>query len=86
MPSTSVSHGAAPNRNPIASALAPLQAIATIVTVVRPARSATSPATTHPSPPEATTRNAPRLASDASLSPPAAKLAAMNSGTHVHIA
>ena len=36
-------------QEPIASALAPLQAIATIVTVVRPARSATRPAATHPS-------------------------------------
>ena len=61
-------------------------AIAMIVTVVRPSRSATSPATTHPAPPDPTTAKAARLAAAGSLVPAAAKLAARKSGTQVHIA
>ena len=86
IPRTSVAAGAAPKRNPIATALAPLHAIAMIVTAVRPSRSAAKPAPMQPRPPAATTRKAPRLAVDGSSTPPAAKLATRNAGTQVHMA
>ena len=61
-------------------------AIAPIVVVVRPTRSAMAPATRQPTTPTATTTNAARLANAGSSTPEAAKLAAKNSGTQVHIA
>jgi hypothetical protein len=60
--------------------------MAAMVTVVRPSRSATMPATTQPMPPAATTRKAAKEARAGSVSPDAAKLAARKSGSHVHIA
>ena len=78
--------GRAPKANPAAMALVPDTAIAAIVSVVRPRRSARRPARTQPMPPEATTTNAAALAAAGSCVPAAAKLAARNSGTQVHIA
>ena len=49
-------------------------------------RSASAPAATHPIAPAATTRNATPPAPASETSPETARLAAMNAGTHVHIA
>ena len=70
----------APNRRPAATALDPDTAMAAIVIVVRPSRSARAPATTHPIPPAATTPNATPLAADGPMSAVAARLAATNDG------
>ncbi len=78
--------GSAPNRSPTATADRPLPAIAAIVSVVRPSLSARAPATAQPIPPTATTAKAVRLALAGSSEPAAANEAAMNSGSHVHIA
>ena len=73
-------------RQPDGIALVPEMAMATIVTAVRPSRSATRPATMHPAPPTPTIRNAARLALVGLSVPAARKLAARNSGTQVHMA
>ena len=64
-----VTAGKAPKANPAATALVPETAIAAIVSVVRPRRSARRPARTQPMPPEATTANAAALASAGSPRP-----------------
>ena len=64
----------------------PDTAMAAIVTVVRPMRSAKIPATTQPIPPDATTTKAARLAIPTSSTPAAANAARRKSGIHVHIA
>ena len=76
----------APNRSPAATALEPDSAMATIVSVVRPRRSARAPAATQPMAPAATIRKATPLAPSASTLPETARLAAMKAGTQVHIA
>ena len=78
--------GSAPKRSPTAIADRPYAAIAAIVSVVRPSRSASAPATAQPIPPIATTANEAKLAPAGSSAPAAANDAAMNSGNHVHIA
>ena len=57
-----------------------------MVVIDRPTRSATAPAATHPTAPNATTANAARFAWAGSRRPAAVKLARKNSGTQVHIA
>ncbi len=59
---------------------------AAMVSVVRPRRSASAPARMQPSPPEATTANAARLAVPASVAPVRASEAARNTGIQLHIA
>ena len=86
MPRARTSGTGAPKARPTSTAHVPETAIAAIVVVVRPTRSATAPATTHPTAPAATTTKAARLASAGSVTPAAARLATKNSGTHVHIA
>ena len=81
-------HVGPPNRRPIAAAQLPLTAIETIVSVVRPSRSARKPAPTQPIAPEPTVANAATLAAvaavpDGSVS---AKLASRNTPIHAHIA
>jgi hypothetical protein len=76
----------APNSSPATTALEPETAMAAMVSVVRPSRSASAPAATQPMAPAATTRNATPLAPAAGTSPEMARLAAMKAGTQVHMA
>ncbi len=76
----------APNRKPTTMALEPESAMAVIVTVVRPSRSANAPAPMQPTAPEATTRKATPLAAAGGTSPDSASVAATKTGTQVHMA
>src|SRR5262245_38339746 len=85
----SASHdGDPPNSNPIVAAQAPLTAIAAIVIVVRPSRSARYPATIAPSAPEPTVANVSSRAASGAASGASvcAKLACRNTPIQAHIA
>ena len=77
-----------PNTTPAESAQAPEIIMATLVTTVRPQRSAYSPPSQQPTAPLPTTANVSRAGSapPAASPPPACSLAAMNTAIHVHIA
>src|SRR5882724_1003719 len=77
--------GFAPKNNPMTRQQLPLIAIATEVTIVRPIRSATRPATTQPTAPQPITTNDPTSAK-AGLLWRTDKLARIINGIHVHIA
>ena len=81
-------HADPPNSRPIEAAQLPLTAIATIVSVVRPNRSARNPAPTQPIAPEAIVANAASLAEVEAIAGGnvKAKLACRNTPTHAHIA
>ncbi len=86
---TTASHtGSPPNRRPIVAAQVPDTAIAAIVIVVRPSRSARRPATTEPMPPAAIVANAVSFAMSGAVSggSVSAKLAARNTPIHAHVA
>jgi hypothetical protein len=80
--------GLPPNSKPIEAAQLPLMAIATIVSVVRPSRSARTPAPTHPIAPDAIVANAASFAAIPADSGGivVAKLACRNTPIHAHIA
>jgi hypothetical protein len=80
--------GEPPNSSPIVAAQLPLTAIATIVSVVRPSRSARTPAPTHPIAPDAIVTNAASLAAVPATSggSVSAKLACRKTPIHAHIA
>src|SRR5947207_9095798 len=81
-------HAGPPNKRPIDAAQLPLTAIAMIVSVVRPRRSARKPAPTHPAAPEAIVANAASLALVGAMAAGSvdAKLAFKNTPIHAHIA
>ena len=82
----SSSHVGAPNRRPASTAQVPDSAMAAMVSVVRPSRSASAPAATQPRAPAATTRKAMALEAAGPALPLAARLAARKIGTQVHMA
>src|SRR5439155_19372951 len=77
--------GPAWKRNPIARQQPPLTASAAEATAVRPTRSASSPAATHPAAPAPSTRKD-AVSAHAAGAPVAAKLARIMTGAQVHIA
>ena len=82
------SHGAPPKSSPTLAAQLPLIAIAMMVSVVRPSRSARSPAATQPIAPAAMVANAASLAAIGAdpAGSESAKLAFRNTPIHAHIA
>ena len=81
-------HAAPPNNRPMAAAQLPLTAIAMIVSVVRPSRSARNPAPTHPIAPDAMVANAASFAAVDAVPTDnvCAKLAFKNTPIHAHMA